>query len=102
MTKKRSWDSKDPIQKAKCNKSCKEMCDEKECTKKVSVSKESLEDWRITRNELIMEVAERDNIIDDLYENVIDLSLALDNAKFIRNLSLIINVGLIVLLFLVA
>lgn len=106
-TKKRSWESKEP----KCSKKCKEVCDERVCCKnesvvntweKILISKESLEDWRITRNELIMQVTEQQNIIDDLYEDVVELAVDLDDARFVRNISIAINIVLVVLLFIVA
>lgn len=108
-TKKRNWDSKEPA----CPKKCKEKCDESTCCKetkaaetkkpeKILVSKESLEDGRISRNELIMEITELNNTVDTLFEDLVDASFELDNAKMVRNISIIINVWLIVLLFLVA
>lgn len=97
-TKKRSWDSKEPA----CPKKCKEKCDESTCCKeskvetkkpeKILVTKESLEDGRISRNELIMEITELNNTVDTLFEDLIDTAVELDNVKMMRNISIIINI----------
>ncbi|MBR6908473.1 hypothetical protein IKN40_08580 [bacterium] len=49
-----------------------------------------------------MQVTEQQNIIDDLYENVVELAVDLDDARFVRNISIAINIVLVVLLFIVA
>lgn len=117
MTKKRTWEQNE--QKVAAKKPCGKKC---EC-KKVLVSKESLEDWRISRNELLKELEEakavlkmrkdkidelemryleQDNIIKDMFDDMVELSDKVSWYKLWRNVSIAFNIIFIILLVLFA
>ena len=117
MTKKRTWEQNE--QRVAAKKSCGRKC---ECTK-VVVSKEALEDWRISRNELLKELdeakmhlrakqtkleeleiryVEQDNIIKDMFDDMVELSDKAYWYKLWRNVSIAFNIIFIILLVLFA
>lgn len=124
MTKKRTWEQNEQRVAAKkitpikvCSKTGK-PCEHKE---KVTVTKEALEDGRITRNELLQLVSdlewklklkdariadlelrwqEQDNIINDMFDDLVEWSDKADWYRMWRNISIIINIILIILLVL--
>ena len=114
MAKKRTWGNDDKAIVKKEKKHCSWDC-------KIAISKEALDDWRITKNELIKEltevkdllalkrariadlelkIEEQDNIINDTFDSMIELSDKIDWYKLGRNISIAVNVILIVLLIL--
>lgn len=116
-TKKRTWEQKDGVKKVTPVKVCNN-CEKK----KIEISQEALEDGRITRNELVKEVSdlraqlksaknenydlklkwrEQDDIINDMFDDLVDYSADLENARMIRNVSIAINIILIILLIFV-
>jgi len=117
MTKKRTWEQNE--QRVASKKPCGRKC---ECTK-VVVSKEALEDWRISRNELLKELedtkmhlrakqskleeleiryVEQDNIIKDMFDDMVELSDKAYWYKLWRNVSIAFNIIFIILLVLFA
>ena len=111
MAKKRVWWSNDKTVVKKEKKSCSWDC-------KIAISKEALDDWRITKNELVKEltevkdllvlkrariadlelkIEEQDNIIKDTFDSLIELSDKIDWYKLGRNISIAVNVVLIIL-----
>lgn len=115
MAKKRTWDANE---RKVCSKDCKvkQVATKEE---KVAISKDALEDWRITRNELAKEVCEcnskikdlecqlytkqkfvkeQDEIISDMFDDLVDTRNELEWVKLERNISLIVNVILIIAL----
>lgn len=114
MVKKRTWWNDDKAIVKKEKKSCSWDC-------KIAISKEALDDWRITKNELVKEltelkdllalkrsriadlelkIEEQDNIINDMFDDMIDLSDKADWYKLGRNISMAFNVIFIILLLL--
>jgi len=122
MVKKRDWKQNEQNVAAKkpvkvCAKTW-QPCEHKE---KIAVSKEALEDGRITRNELIKEltevkdllvlkkariadlelkVHEQDNIINDMFDDLVEYSDTISGIKLSRNIAIAIDVILIILLIL--
>lgn len=114
MAKKRTWGNDDKAIVKKAKKHCSWDC-------KITISKEALDDWRITKNELIKEltevkdllvlkrariadlelkIEEQDHIINDTFDSLIELSDKVDWYKLGRNISIAVNVILIILLIL--
>lgn len=122
MVKKRDWKQNEQNVAAKkpvkvCSKTW-QPCEHKE---KIAVSKEALDDGRITRNELVKELTEvkdllalkraritdlelkineQDNIINDMFDDLVEYSDKLSGVKLSRNISIAFNVVLIILLIL--
>lgn len=122
MTKKRTWEQNEQRVAAKkitpvkvCAKTGK-PCEHK---KKIEVSKEALDDWRISKNELLKELEEardllvlkrnkileleakwkeQDNIINDMFDDLVEASDKADWYRMWRNISIIVNIVLIILL----
>lgn len=113
MAKKRTWEQNE--QKVTSKKPCWRKC---ECAK-VVISKESLENWRIPRNELLKELEEakevlkmkenkineleakyleQDNIIKDMFDDMVESSDKMYWYKLWRNISIAFNIILVVLL----
>ena len=114
MAKKRVWWNNDKAIVKKEKKHCLWDC-------KIAISKEALDDWRITKNELVKEltevkdllvlkrariadlelkVEEQEHIINDTFDSMIELSDKIDWYKLGRNISIAVNVVLIILLIL--
>ena len=56
MTKKRTWETSEMGRRTMPVKVCNTAKESCKCKDKVTVSKEALEDWRISRNELLKEL----------------------------------------------
>lgn len=117
MAKKRTWEQTE--RKVGCDKSCKVK---QVAEKKIEISKEVLDDWRITKNELVWElneyqkkvdelknelytkqnfIKEQDAIISDMFDDLVDTRSELYWVKFDRNISIAINIVLVVALIIV-
>lgn len=120
-TKKRTWEQNEQRVAWKVTKPTKACVKDYKCKDKVEVSREALVDWRITINELTKEledarivldmrkteinnlnakISEQDNIINDTFDSMIELSDKIDWYKLGRNISIAVNVILIILLIL--
>ena len=119
MTKKRTWETSEMGRKTMPVKVCNTAKKSCKCKDKVAVSKESLDDWRITKNELLKELEEardvllirqnkikeleakwmeQDDIINDMFDDMVEISDKLSWVKLWRNISIAINILLIILL----
>lgn len=120
MTKKRTWEQNE--QRVAAKKVCAKTGKECKHEQKIAVTKSALEDGRITRNELIEVVSnlesqlklknlriadlelkwkEQDNIISDMFDDLVESSDKVDWYRMWRNISIIINIILIILLIFV-
>ena len=120
-TKKRTWEQNEQKVAWKATKPTKACVKDCKCKDKVEVSREALVDWRITINELTKEledarivldmrkteinnlnakISEQDNIINDTFDSMIELSDKIDWYRLGRNISIAVNVILIVWLIL--
>ena len=123
MTKKRTWETSEMGRRTMPVKVCNTAKESCKCKDKVTVSKEALEDWRISRNELLKELEEakevlrmrkdkideletkyleQDNIIKDMFDDMVELSDKVYWYKLWRNVSIAFNVIFIILLVLFA
>ena len=123
MTKKRTWETSEMGRRTMPVKVCNTAKESCKCKDKVTVSKEVLEDWRISRNELLKELEdakmvlrmrkdkideleskylEQDNIIKDMFDDMVELSDKVYWYKLWRNVSIAFNVIFIILLVLFA
>jgi len=123
MTKKRTWEQNEQRVAWKATKPTKVCANDCKCKDKVEVSREAIADWRLTINELTKELEEartvldmrkaeitnlnaklleQDNIIKDMFDDMVELSDKISWYKFSRNMAIIIDVILIVLLVLAA
>ena len=123
MTKKRTWETSKMGRRTMPVKVCNTAKESCKCKDKVTVSKEALEDWRISRNELLKELEEakmvlrmrkdkideletkyleQDNIIKDMFDDMVELSDKVYWYKLWRNVSIAFNVIFIILLVLFA
>lgn len=121
MTKKRTWETSEMGRRTMPVKVCNTAKKSCKCKDKVAVSKEVLEDWRITRNELLDEIndlkgllnlrdsrikdleakwMEQDDIINDMFDDMVEISDKLSWAKLWRNVSIAFNILFIILLIL--
>ena len=121
MTKKRTWETSEMGRRTMPVKVCNTVKESCKCKDKVTVSKEALEDWRISRNELLKELEdakavlrmrkdkideletkylEQDNIIKDMFDDMVELSDKAYWYKLWRNVSIAFNVIFIILLVL--
>ena len=123
MTKKRTWETSEMGRRTMPVKVCNTAKESCKCKDKVTVSKEALEDWRISRNELLKELedtkmhlrakqskleeleiryVEQDNIIKDMFDDMVELSDKVSWYKLWRNVSIAFNIIFIILLVLFA
>lgn len=123
MTKKRTWETSEMGRRTMPVKVCNTAKESCKCKDKVTVSKEVLEDWRISRNELLKELEEakavlrmrkdkideletkyleQDNIIKDMFDDMVEISDKVYWYKLWRNVSIAFNVIFIILLVLFA
>ena len=121
MTKKRTWETSEMGRRTMPVKVCNTAKESCKCKDKVTVSKEALEDWRISRNELLKELEEakavlrmrqdkideletryleQDNIIKDMFDDMVELSDKVYWYKLWRNVSIAFNIIFIILLVL--
>lgn len=101
MAKKTKWDQIEKCDEKVCSGKCEKKCMKKE-DEKILISKEALDDWRVTKNELIQELGDLYLAFDELMWNFWELALKLEDVKFVRNISIFLNIALIVIIFLIA
>ena len=121
MTKKRTWEQNEQRVAWKVTKPTKVCVKNCECKDKIEVSKKALEDWRLTINELTKELEdaravldmrktkidnldakllEQDNIIKDMFDDMVEISDKAYWYKLWRNISIAFNILFIILLIL--